>query len=297
MYKTPLTTLKSVKFRVRIGLDILSPLGLDKLGFAYKTFKYVNWGAVIHKQANNTPMKKFFIVLSGLFFLGTTSCTDEQVNALLGLTDSDRTAGLKSLLKIATDTSVTTVSKINGYMSDNLIKIPFPKEAAFVENTLRQYALGGLVDDFVLQLNRSAETAAITATPIFINAITGISFSDAAGIITGTDTAATQYMRQNTYQPLYNAFTPKVDSVLQVPLVAGVSAASSWNTITTEYNRIRAIPIIGQSLPPINTNLAAYTTEKALRGLFVKLSGHEARVRKTPALQVTAEIRKIFQKK
>lgn len=232
----------------------------------------------------------------GVLVLSTSSCTDEEINSLLGLTDGDRAAGLKSLLKVATDTSVVTVSKVNGYLGDNLIKIPFPNEAAFVENTLRQYGFGSVVDNFVLQLNRSAETAAVTATPIFVNAITGMSFRDAAGIIAGADTAATQYMRQNTYQPLYNAFTPKIDSVLQVPLVAGVSAASSWNTITTEYNRIRSIPIVGQGLPPINTNLAGYTTDKALRGLFIKLSGHEARVRKNPALQVTEEIRKIFKK-
>ncbi len=291
---TPFGTLSPLKASVTDDVSGLVRFMVDDFFILAFTVKVVTW---LNKPIiMQMRIKSWAIVLCSSMVLSTSSCTDDQINSLLGLTDGDRAAGLKSLLKVATDTSVVTVSKVNGYLGDNLIKIPFPNEAAFVENTLRQYGLGSVVDNFVLQLNRSAETAAVTATPIFVNAITGMSFTDAAGIIAGADTAATQYMRQNTYQPLYNAFTPKIDSVLQVPLVAGVSAASSWNTITTEYNKIRAIPIVGQGLPPINTNLAGYTTDRALRGLFIKLAGHEARVRKNPALQVTAEIRKIFTK-
>jgi hypothetical protein len=241
---------------------------------------------------------KLKISLLGIATLLTFGgCDQESINQFLQLTNADKTKGLKSLLSVCTDTSVSQTSRVNGYFGDNLIKIPWPQDAQIILTTLNDFGLSSLTNDFVLRLNRSAESAAKTATPIFIDAIVGISFTDATTIITGTDTAATQYLRTNTYTPLKSAFAPKIDSVLQLPLVAGTSAASSWNSITTQYNSIRTNPVnILLNLPPVNTNLSDYVTTKALNGLFVKLAGHEARVRNSPALQVTEDIRKIFKK-
>jgi hypothetical protein len=44
----------------------------------------------------------------------------------------------------------------------------------------------------------------------------------------------------------------------------------------------------------VNTDLTAYVTEKALNGLFSEIAGHEKKIRKDPAAQVTGLLKKVF---
>lgn len=238
-----------------------------------------------------------FWMLCPVLALGSYSCEEaEKVRQILAsITDGDRTEGLRSLLKVSTDTSVSVLSRTNGYFADQAVKLLLPPEAQQLAQFAGQLGLQSQVDDFVLRMNRAAEAAATRATPIFTDAITNISFSDAAGIIAGTDTAATQYLRGQTYTRLGNEFRPEVQTVLGQPLVGSVSAADSWTSITGTYNTF-ANSVAGQlaGANPINTDLTAYVTDRALSGLFVKLRGHEQRIRQNPALRVTEQIRKIF---
>ncbi len=215
-----------------------------------------------------------------------TSCDFlESVNP--GLTEAEISAGLKSLLKVGADTAAKIVSRQNGFYADALIKLPFPETAANVYTTLQGIpGMQSTLDNFVLQINRAAEDAATEAAPIFSDAVTSMTLQDAAGILHGTDTAATAYLRVKTFNRLDSAFQPKVALALDKPLVFGVSASSAWATIIGVYN------LTGSQ--PVNTNLNAYVTQKALRGLFFKLSVEEKLIREDPKKQVTEAIRKIF---
>ena len=74
---------------------------------------------------------------------------------------------------------------------NNIIKIPFPPEAAAVESKLRSLGMNKQVDDFVLTINRAAEEAAKQAAPIFVDAVKGMTITDGLNILNGADTAAT----------------------------------------------------------------------------------------------------------
>ncbi|MGB5007958.1 MAG: DUF4197 family protein, partial [Ferruginibacter sp.] len=52
------------------------------------------------------------------------------------------------------------------------------------------------------------------------------------------------------------------------------------------YNRFSA--------SQVNTDLTAYVTERALSGLFYKISLEEQKIRKDPAAQVTGILKKVF---
>ncbi|MDB5284194.1 MAG: hypothetical protein JWO06_3269 [Bacteroidota bacterium] len=85
---------------------------------------------------------------------------------------SDAASAIKQALSNGITTGVSKVSVTDGYFANNQIKIPFPQDASLVETTLREVGLGSMIDNVTLSINRAAESAAVQATPIFVNAIT-----------------------------------------------------------------------------------------------------------------------------
>ena len=201
-----------------------------------------------------------------------------------GLSESDIANGLKQALTIGSQNASQTLNKTDGYNGNPLIRIPFPPDAVKIENKLREIGYGAKVDAFVTSLNRAAEQAAIQAASIFANAITNMTLTDAEGILKGSDTAATHYLRQNTYQPLNTAFTPPIQSALD-----NNNVDKQWSELTTAYNKI-------PFTKPVQTNLVAYTTDKALQGLFVTVAGEEQKIRNNPEAQTTDLLKKVFGK-
>ncbi|MDP4265858.1 MAG: DUF4197 domain-containing protein [Bacteroidota bacterium] len=231
-----------------------------------------------------------------LFLIGIvtffTTCKKDTLNNILnqGLSQEDAVNGLKDALKVGTGNTVSLVSIINGYYGNSLIKIPFPEDATFIVNAVNTYipTANPLIDTLVLKLNRAAENAAIKAKPIFINAITGMTIGDAFSILKGGDTAATHYLRINTYSNLFSTFKPDIDSSL-----TNVGATQIWKEVTTYYNSIPDIPYVFTK-QQINTDLPAYTTGKALKGLFLLIGNEEKSIRKDPAKRVDDLLKKVF---
>ena len=59
-------------------------------------------------------------------------------------------------------------------------------------------------------MNRAAEAAAPLASRYFGDAIRDMTLQDVRGILTGGNTAATDYFRRKTHDKLYKAFKPVV---------------------------------------------------------------------------------------
>lgn len=192
--------------------------------------------------------------------------------------------GLKEALQVGIKTAVKNLNQRGGYLNDAAIKIPFPQDAKFAADRLRQLGAGKLVDEFEQLLNRGAENAAAEALPIFTNAITKMSIVDAGNILlSGNERAATDFFQQTTREQLYTAFAPKVKKSLDV-----VNASKLWSDIITRYN---GIPLVQRK---IETDLVRYATNKALDGLFLKVAAEEARIRQDPALRATNTLQNIF---
>ncbi len=198
------------------------------------------------------------------------------------LSQEEVAKGLKEALSIGSNNAGALANKTNGYFANPKIKIPFPNDVNYAVAKLKQLGMSKLVDDFVLTLNRSAETAAKEASPIFVNAIKQMSITDAISILKGGENAATQYLQNTTRSNLFTAFIPHIKLAL-----AKTGATKNWTKITTSYNKV---PLV----TPIQTDLAKYTTDKALDGLFYLVSQEELKIRKDPAARVTDLLKKIF---
>ena len=219
------------------------------------------------------------VTLLAVFFVLST-----QAQGLLGkgLSSDDIVAGLKDALNKGTQKSTEKLSAVDGFFKDAAVKILFPPEAAKMESALRKAGFGPQVDKAILDINRAAEDAAKSASPIFLNAIKNMSVTDGLNILRGSDTSATAYLRKSTSVQLYAAFLPVIKSSLDK-----VGATSSWNTVVSLYNKI-------PFQKKINPDLPAYSTDKALYGVFFYVAVEEKSIRANPAGQADALLKKVF---
>ncbi|PKP17257.1 MAG: DUF4197 domain-containing protein [Bacteroidetes bacterium HGW-Bacteroidetes-22] len=242
-------------------------------------------------------MKHLFrpLVVAFLVIISLTRC-DKVDDIISGLTEQDVVQGLKSALTVGADTAVVQLNKVNGYFGNQILKILLPEEASvIVENIALIPGGSDLIDELVLRMNRAAEDAAGGATPVFVNAITSMSFSDAFGILNGADSAATHYLREKTYGGLYGVFKPIIGESLSKPLIAGISANDAWENLTTPYNEL-ANSLAGQilNLTPVTITLDDHVTRKGLNGLFIKIAEEEKAIRTDPLARVNEILKKVF---
>jgi hypothetical protein len=198
------------------------------------------------------------------------------------LSESDIASGLKEALNIGAKNASSQLNAIDGFNKNLRVRIPFPEDAQRVATKLRELGFGKKVDEFELTLNRAAEQAAKEAAPIFVNAITSMSITDAKNILMGTDSSATIYLRTKTSDPLASAFSPHIKKALDA-----TTATKKWTELATLYNRI---PLVNK----VETDLVRYTTSKALKGLFTVVADEELKIRKDPAARVTDLLKRVF---
>lgn len=197
------------------------------------------------------------------------------------LSTNDVIGGLKEALNKGIESGTKQLSAVDGFFGDAAIKILMPPEAAKVEESLRKLGMGKQVDEAILNMNRAAEDACKTASPIFLNAIKNMSFENAWSILRGDNKAATNYLQKQTSADLTNAFRPIIETAL-----AKIDATKHWNTLFTNYNKF--------SFNKVNPDLAGYVTEKALSGIFYQLAIEEQKIRKDPAARTTEILKKVF---
>lgn len=211
------------------------------------------------------------------------------------LSQAEINAGLKEALSQGVNKGIEYLGK-KGYYADVATRIGLPPEALVITQNISKLPGGqALVDNVVKGINAAATDAVKDAAPIFLKAIKDMTFADAAKILAGGKTAATDYFRQKTKTDLKVVFGKKIDVSLQKKLIGNVSAASSWNTLTSQWNGV-AGSVVGQvaGLKTVNTNLNDYLTEQAVEVLYTKIGEEEAKIRTTAAARTTALLRKVF---
>ena len=198
-----------------------------------------------------------------------------------GLSTDEVASGLKEALNVGTNNATKQLSNVDGFFKDAAVKILMPEQVQKVEKKMRMLGMGKMVDNAILSMNRAAEDASKSAAPIFIDAIKQMSVTDALSILKGTDTVATSYLKKTTTNPLTESFRPVIEASLKK-----VDATKYWKDVFSVYNKF--------SSKPVNTDLNAYVTEKALSGIFYYVAEEEKKIRKDPAARATDILKKVF---
>lgn len=235
-------------------------------------------------------MKKLLILL-GLTGFAFTGCEEMQQIAsqiptgtgegIGGVSGYQISQGLKQALEIGVEDGVKTLGKKDGFFKNSMTKILLPEELQTVDRTLRSIGMGSLADEGLKLLNRAAEDAVTEAAPIFKNAIMGMTFNDAKGILLGNNNAATTYLENKTTTQLFTAFQPKVKNSL-----GKVGADDIWAQIITQYNNFT-----GKS---VTTDLNAYVTQQAINGVFKMVAQKEEGIRNNIGLRTTPLLKEVF---
>ena len=227
----------------------------------------------------------------GLFFLSFTACTELSQSLQLlglpapaGLTQDQIAAGLKEALRIGTEHTTALTGKPDGYYRNPSIRIPMPDQLRAFEKGLRVFGFGPQVDEFVLSMNRAAEQAAPQATEIFIGAIAQMTIADAQQILSGPDTAATEYFKAKSSAQLTAAFRPHVERAMNQ-----VGVTRQYKDLMQHF---KTIPFPKTEL----VDLDQYVVGKGLEGLFLILGQEEQAIRTNPAARMTDLLKQVFGK-
>jgi Protein of unknown function (DUF4197) len=202
-----------------------------------------------------------------------------------GLGDAKIGQGLKEALRVGTENAVNLTGRLDGYFANQAIKILMPERLKSLEQGLRLIGQGDRVDELVLGMNRAAEKAAPAARGIFVDAIGEMSIDDARKILSGPDTAATDYFKGKTTGKLTTAFQPVVQKAMNE-----VGLARQYNDL---LGQAKAIPFFRAE----EYDLDHYVVGKSLDGLFHVVGDEERKIRTNPAARTTDLLREVFSRR
>jgi Protein of unknown function (DUF4197) len=230
-------------------------------------------------------MKKIALIFVVFAF---SSCAEMQqvLNQLpqtqgLGL-GLDISGGLKEALNNGISKQVSKLTATDGFYRNEMVKILLPDELKKVDSGLRKIGLSSLADDGLRAINRTAEDAVKEATPIFVDAIRNMSFTDAKNILMGNQNAATSYLQNSTSTALYGKFNPVIKNSF-----TKVGADKIWTNIITKYN---SIPLIKK----VNPDLTDYVTNQAMNGVFTMVAVEEKNIRTNLNSRTSALLQQVF---
>jgi len=198
--------------------------------------------------------------------------------------DKTDIAGIKEALALGTESAVNSLSKSNGYFGNQAVKILMPSSIQKVADVARMAGYQKQVDEFVLSMNRAAEAAVPLASKYFGDAIREMSVDDVRGILSGGDTAATEFFKRKSQDKLYAEFKPVVSTK-----VNEVGATRAYKDMMGQY---QSVPFMKQE----SLDLDDYVTRKGLDGLFYMVGQEEKNIRTNPAARTTDLLKTVFGK-
>jgi Protein of unknown function (DUF4197) len=213
---------------------------------------------------------------------GLVICGHAVAQNLAGITNQDAVQALKDALVQGSSKAVSQLSAPNGFLGDPQVKIPLPDTIKRVESGLRMLGMGRQADELVASMNHAAEMAVKEATPLLVSSVKSMSVSDAKGILTGPDDAATRYFKRTTSDALTQRFLPIVKQATE-----RVELAQQYNALAGQAAQYGLIS-------KDDANIDNYVTRKALDGLFIVIAEQERSIRRDPMRAATSIAKKVF---
>ena len=202
--------------------------------------------------------------------------------ALSGISNQDQIGALKEALSQGAGSAVSSLSRVNGFLGNDRVRIPLPGRLQQLDDLLGQVGLGKYGDDLRTSINRAAEAAVPEAKTLLIGAIRDMSVADAKGILTGRNDAATRYFRSKTETSIAAKFRPVV------------AKAMSRVQLSRTYDRFAAKGEKFGLVSAQDASLEEYITRKAMDGLFLMMADEEKAIRADP-LKASGDLaKKVF---
>jgi hypothetical protein len=198
------------------------------------------------------------------------------------ITQCEAVSALKMALERGSQQAVARLGRADGFLGNPRVKIPLPDSLERTERLMRRVGAGRYADEVIVAMNRAAEAAVPEARALLIDSIRKMTVKDAKAILTGGETAGTEYFRRTTRAPLHKRFLPIVKRS-----TAKVSLAQKYNEYADKGVRFG---VIKQE----DADLDEYVTQKALDGLYFMVAEEEKKIRKDPVGTGKSILKKVF---
>ena len=198
------------------------------------------------------------------------------------ISNADAASGLRQALS---DGSVAAIAKLgveNGFFGDPRVKIPLPPSLKRVESAMRAFGMRRQADELVLSMNRAAEAAVPEAKQLLVDAVRKMSVQDAKQILSGGDTAGTEYFKRTTRPQLTERFLPIVKKATD-----RVGLAQQYNSLAGQG---AALGLVRED----QATIERYVTQKALDGLYFMIGEQEKAFRKNPLGATSDIVKRVF---
>lgn len=220
--------------------------------------------------------------LASVAMWAATSIHSAYALSLDDLSKADATKGLKTALEKGALAAIGSLGTVDGFLGNEKVRIPLPGYLEDAAKLMRTFGQGGKVDELVTSMNRGAEAAVPMARDLLVKTVQTMSVNDAKGILTGGDTAVTQYFADKTRAPLGVKFLPIVSQA-----TAKVGLADKYNQLA---GRAADMGLIQRDA----ANIEQYVTGKTLDGLFFMISEEERKIRQNPVAYGSSILTKVF---
>ena len=201
---------------------------------------------------------------------------------LADISSGDAASGLKQALNEGSLAAVAKLGVENGFFANPKVKIPLPPSLQRVEGAMRTFGMRRQADELVLTMNRAAEAAVPEAKQLLVDAVKKMSVQDAKGILTGGDTAVTDYFKRTTSADLTHRFLPIVKE------------ATDRVGLAQQYNAIAGQGAMLGLVKEDQATVESYVTKKALDGLYLMIGEQEKAIRQNPLGASSDIVRKVF---
>jgi hypothetical protein len=218
-------------------------------------------------------------ILSGLVLVVISA------HAGAGLEDISHAEAVRALRQALNEGSLAAVAKLgmeNGFFGNSRVRIPLPPSLQRVERGLRAFGMQREADELVLAMNRAAEAAVPEAKQLLADAVRKMTVQDAKKILTGGDTAATDYFKRATENQLTQRFLPVV------------KRATDRVDLAQKYNAVAGQGLALGLIEEEEASIERYVTGKALDGLYFMIGEQERAFRRDPVRATSDIVRRVF---
>jgi hypothetical protein len=219
-------------------------------------------------------MKKLVLPLLFSFVLPIGFSCNALKNATLS--EADAASAIKQMLEIGVRQGVQ-----GAFNKDAIMSTLFPESMRKTLNTLQQLGLLNDLDRFTTTLATASEKTGERSIPVFVNAIEGMSVSDAIGIIKNGGTSATDYLRSHAGTQLREAIKPVMKETLDE-----YKLTDQWNKIMKPAQDISGNRV-NLDLPNLMAGLVSLK-------MFEKIEEKEKDIRANAAARTTPLLKRVF---
>ncbi len=191
-------------------------------------------------------------------------------------------AGLREALFVGCDNVLARLSEHEGYGGDSTVRIALPDVWRKAQKVAAKIGYNRDFKKFEHQLNLAAATVAPATRDMLQQVIERLPMDDARGILNGSDSQATSYLRRNITDDIENRLRPIVQASLQ--------SSGAMKSSEKIASRIRRVVMVKN----LDVDLADHVVSQSLEGFFYYLEKEEQAIRSDPSQRTSTLLKRVF---